>query len=113
MNPLRCKLTSAAILLAAGLILFLPISRMAETAPVCKKEIPQITFKNLSPPYKDYTYFQHHALFPFQYQSSSFSLVNAWWLAEASTLVYADEAYVKKRFSPSNKFINPSTISAP
>jgi triacylglycerol lipase len=99
MNPLRYRLTTAGIFLAAGLIFFAPFSRGAETAPVCKKEIPQITFKNLSPPYKDYAYFQHHALFPFQYQSSSFSLINAWWLAEASTLVYADEAYVKKRFS--------------
>jgi hypothetical protein len=53
MNPPRCRLTSAGILLAAGLILFSPFSRGAETAPVCKKEIPQITFKNLSPPYGD------------------------------------------------------------
>ena len=99
MNCVRRGLTSAGIFLAAGLIFFLPFSWGAETTQVCKKEIPEITFKNLSPPYKDYVYFQHHALFPFQHRSPSFSLVNAWWLVEASTLVYADEAYVRQRFS--------------
>ncbi len=98
MNYMRRGLTSAGIFLAVGLISFLPFSRGAETTPVCKKEIPAITFKNLSPPYKEYAYFQHHALFPFQHQASAFSLINAWWLAEASTLVYADEAYVKQQF---------------
>jgi hypothetical protein len=63
-----------------------------------KKSIPAITFKNLSPPYKDYDYFQNSRWVPFEYRASSFSLVNAWWLAEASTLVYADEAYVRPRF---------------
>jgi len=64
-----------------------------------KKEIPKITFKNLSPPYKDYPYFQHHEHFPFQCRSSSFSMINAWWLAEASALVYADEGFVRSQFS--------------
>jgi hypothetical protein len=63
------------------------------------KEIPRITFKNLSPPYKDYPYFQHHEHFPFQFGASSFSTINAWWLAEASTLVYADEGFVRSQFS--------------
>jgi hypothetical protein len=99
MNPLCCRLSSAGIFLAAGFIFFSSFSWGAETAPVCKKEIPEITFKNLSPPYKDYTYFEHHAFFPFQHRVSSFSLVNAWWLAETSTLVYADETYVRQQFS--------------
>lgn len=73
--------------------------RGAGAAVVCKKEIPEITFKNLSPPYKNYDYFENHHLFPFEYHASSFSLINAWWLAEASMLVYADEAYVTQRFS--------------
>jgi triacylglycerol lipase len=98
MNGVRCGLTLAGIFLAAGLISFSPFSCGAETKPVCKKQIPAITFKNLSPPYKEYAYFYHHALFPFQHQASSFSLINAWWLAESSTLVYADETYVKQQF---------------
>ena len=64
-----------------------------------KKEIPRITFKNLSPPFTDYDYFQGHREYPFQVKATSFSLVNAWWLAEASTLVYADEDFVRARFS--------------
>jgi triacylglycerol lipase len=98
MNSVRRGLTLTGIFLAAGLLSFSPLCRGAETTPLCKKEIPPITFKNLSPPYKEYAYFQHHALFPFQHQASSFSLINAWWLAEASTLVYADETYVRKQF---------------
>ena len=95
----RHRLKSAVIFLATGLIFFSTFSWGAEKTPVCKKEIPDITFKNLSPPYTDYAYFQDHAFFPFQHRSSAFSLVNAWWLAEASTLVYADEAYVRQQFS--------------
>lgn len=99
MRIVLCRLKSAGIFVAIGFIFLIPCSWGAEPVPVCKKEIPEITFKNLSPPYKDYEYFQDHEFFPFQHRSSSFSLSNAWWLAEASTLVYADEAYVKKRFS--------------
>ena len=66
---------------------------------ICKKQPPEITFNNLTPPYKDYAYFQFREFFPFEYRGSSFSLINAWWLAEASTLVYADETYARKRFN--------------
>jgi hypothetical protein len=64
-----------------------------------KKEIPRITFKNLSPPFTDYDYFQGYQEYPFRVQATAFSLINAWWLAEASTLVYADEDFVTARFS--------------
>ena len=64
-----------------------------------KKEIPRITFKNLSPPFTDYDYFKGYQEYPFQVQMTAFSLINAWWLAEASTLVYADEDFVRARFS--------------
>jgi hypothetical protein len=70
----------------------------APTLPA-KRGIPKITFKNLSPPYEDYPYFQHHEHFPFEFGTSSFSVTNAWWLAEASTLVYADEGFVRSQFS--------------
>jgi triacylglycerol lipase len=80
------------------------IAAMAQDEPQAlpqsaKKEIPRITFKNLSPPFTDFDYFQGHQEYPFQVQATSFSLINAWWLAEASTLVYADEDFVKARFS--------------
>jgi len=63
-----------------------------------KKEVPRITFKNLSPPFKDYDYFKGHQEYPFRVQATAFNLINAWWLAEASTLVYADEDFVRTRF---------------
>jgi hypothetical protein len=80
------------------------IAVMAQDAPQAmpqpaEKEIPRITFKNLSPPYKDYDYFQGHQEYPFQVKATSFNPINAWWLAEASTLVYADEDFVRARFS--------------
>lgn len=78
---------------------FLPSGLGEGPRAVHKKEIPKITFKNLSPPYKNYKYFQNYTLFPFAYASSSFSLVNAWWLAEISTLVYAEEAYVRRELN--------------
>lgn len=63
-----------------------------------KKEIPIITLKNLSPPYKEYDYFQGAEKYAFQYEATSFSSINAWWLSEISTLVYADEEFVRSRF---------------
>jgi len=63
-----------------------------------KKEIPTITLGNLSPPYLDYDYLKGHRGFPFQAEAVSFNLINAWWLAEISTLVYADDDFVRSRF---------------
>ena len=63
-----------------------------------KKEIPTITVSNLSPPYLDYDYLKGHRGFPFQAEAVSFNLINAWWLAEISTLVYADDDFVRSRF---------------
>ena len=80
---------------------------------ICKKEVPKITLRNLSPPYKDYSYFQFRQIFPFEYNASSFSLINAWWLAEISTLVYADETYVRAQFTQAGlkhiRFLNRSS----
>lgn len=94
----RLKRLSAGLLLAAAITFFrIPVGATEAVSP-CTKAIPAITFSNLSPPYTDYDYFQNHQRFPFIFTASSFSLVNAWWLAEASMLVYADEAYVNQRF---------------
>jgi triacylglycerol lipase len=69
----------------------------AETALLSEKEVPRITFENISPPFNQYDYFQNRFFFPFEYKASSFSLINAWWLAEASTLVYSDDAFAWQR----------------
>ena len=94
----KIKSLSAGILFVLALTLFAPLGLGADLISLHKKNIPAITFKNLFPPYKDYEYFQNRKIVPFEYRVSSFNLVNAWWLAEASTLVYADEAYVRPRF---------------
>jgi hypothetical protein len=99
MKVLLHILKIACVVIAVGFHAALLHAAGAEIAPGLKKEPPIITFKNLSPPYKDHDYFKHHDLFPFQYNASSFSLTNAWWLAEVSTLVYADEAYARQQFS--------------
>ncbi|MDZ7582243.1 MAG: hypothetical protein U5R30_17110 [Deltaproteobacteria bacterium] len=92
------------IILAAGLVLMSTIGCLAqneagEELPPGKKEIPVITFKNLSPPFKDYDYFKGGENYAFQFEATSFSLINAWWLAEVSTLVYADEEFVRSRLT--------------
>jgi triacylglycerol lipase len=94
----KIKLLSAATLFALAMTLFASAGLGMGPISLHKKSIPAITYKNISPPYKDYEYFQNREIVPFEYRASSFSLVNAWWLAEASTLVYADEAYVRPRF---------------
>ena len=88
----------AAVLFAMALVSNPSVSSAAGPATVCKKEIPVITFENLTPPFKDHDYFRDHGTFPFESSATAFSLVNAWWLSEASTLVYADEAYARQRF---------------
>jgi hypothetical protein len=94
----KIKLLAAGTLFVLVLTFFAPLGLGADLIALHKKNIPAITFKNLFPPYKDYEYFQNWKIVPFEYGGSSFSLANAWWLAEASTLVYADEAYVRTRF---------------
>jgi len=77
----------------------LPQSQPQPASHPGKKEIPEITFKNLSPPYEDYDYFQGRKKYGFRFNATSFNITNAWWLAEASTLVYAGEDFVRSRFS--------------
>ena len=63
-----------------------------------KKKILKITLKNLFPPYLDYNYFPHSKRYSFPFNPTSFNLINAWWLAEVSSLVYAGEDFFRSRF---------------
>ncbi len=63
-----------------------------------KKVLPEITWQNIAPPYKDYAYFKEARNYPFRFDSSDFDMLNAWWLSEAATLVYADEIFVREKF---------------
>jgi hypothetical protein len=66
--------------------------------PTKPKELPRITWKNIAPPYKDYAYFEGVKAYRFRYDAGVFDVVNAWWLIEAATLVYADEEFVRRAF---------------
>ena len=63
-----------------------------------KKELHTITWENIVPPYKEYDYFKDHELCPFRPKAKIFNIMNAWWLIEASTLVYSEEDFVKETF---------------
>ena len=94
---------SIRIFLFAGTIIGSISSPLAWSQPQpaslpAKKEIAEITLGNLSPPYKDYSYFEGSEKYPFRFNATSFDGINAWWLAEASTLAYADEDFVRSRF---------------
>jgi pimeloyl-ACP methyl ester carboxylesterase len=63
-----------------------------------KKDLFKITLENLAPPYLDYEYFKNSDQLPFRYTSNVFDMVNAWWLIEAATLVYAETEFVIEKF---------------
>ena len=115
----KCHNQLIRFILFAGIMLSFISCQLTEkqSQPISlsgKKEIPKITFKNLSPPYKDYNYFQDSKKYGFRFNETSFNLINAWWLSEASTLVYAEEIFVEPIFGeaglPEVKFFeNQST----
>ncbi len=65
---------------------------------VVEKPIPSNTLDNVVPPNEDYEYFEDCRNHPFQYASSKFEMVNAWWLAEAALLAYAEPQFAIPRF---------------
>ena len=67
-------------------------------AELTKKNLCETTSNNLAPPYLDYEYFKDCVQLPFRYKSNIFDMVNAWWLIEAATLVYADREFATKNF---------------
>lgn len=91
------KLILAAGLVWAHLLGGVISSDAYDHSLLVEKAVPVITLQNLSPPFKDYDYFKGVENFSFQFEATTFSLINAWWLAEISTLVYADEPFVRKR----------------
>jgi hypothetical protein len=62
------------------------------------KILPEITWDAIAPPYPDYLYFDGVERYPFRHRATTFDMVNAWWLIEASTLAYAEEDFVRPRF---------------
>jgi hypothetical protein len=64
-----------------------------------KKKISRITLKNLSPPCLGYNYFRDVKEYGFRFNATSFNLINTWWLAEISILVYAAKGFVRTQFN--------------
>ena len=64
-----------------------------------KKSIPPNHLPDIIPPDTSYTYFEGHEDNPFVYDPpGAFKIVNAWWLAEAAFLAYADSSFAKPCF---------------
>jgi triacylglycerol lipase len=60
-----------------------------------KKKPPPSTFKKLSPPNRDYPYFENWRNNRFRFEVTQYELVNAWWLAEVSLLAYAESSFIE------------------
>jgi triacylglycerol lipase len=58
------------------------------------RPLPQETIDGLRPPLAGFPYFQHADRFPFQPAAADWP-INAWWLADASFLVYGDPSFIE------------------
>ena len=76
---------------------------------VQEKIIPPSTADVIFPPNKDHEYFQQWQEHPFRPLATSFEPVNAWWLAEAALLAYADEAFIRQLFG--NPRLQPAGVA--
>jgi triacylglycerol lipase len=63
-----------------------------------RKPIPAPTAQNVFPPNLNRDYFDDAPDNPFRPQARTFEPVNAWWLAEAALLAYADEGFARGQF---------------
>ncbi len=60
--------------------------------------LPVVTLDTIAPPYLKYRYFEGCKERPFRPRATTFDMRNAWWLIEASTLVYAELKFVAQQF---------------
>jgi hypothetical protein len=58
------------------------------------RQLPHETVTGLRPPLVGFPYFAFADRFPFQPNATEYSAINAWWLADASFLVYGDAAFI-------------------
>jgi hypothetical protein len=61
-----------------------------------RKPVPPNTLDRLLVPLTDHAYFEHWPDNPFLGGAADFEPVNAWWLAEASMLAYADPTFISE-----------------
>jgi hypothetical protein len=60
--------------------------------------LPEITVERIAPPYLNYPFFRGRELYPFRPDASTFDVVNAWWLIEATILAWAEKDFATERF---------------
>lgn len=65
------------------------------------RPLPPETIDALRPPANPFPYFEHADQFRFDSKAGAFSPLNAWWLADASLLVYGDAAFIEAVFDRS------------
>jgi hypothetical protein len=75
--------------------------RPGDSMTVKRREPPVATIHGLRPPLAGFPYFEHAERFPFEPAADVLSLVNAWWLADASFLAYGDASFVEQAFARS------------
>jgi triacylglycerol lipase len=63
-----------------------------------RKPLPPNTLDDVLPPDRDYVYFEDSHNHPFRHASDEFEMINAWWLAEAAFLAYAEPQFAEPRF---------------
>ncbi len=62
------------------------------------KIIPEPSMEVVLPPNLNHVYFAQASQHPFQFKDKRFQLVNAWWLAEAALLAYAEKDFAIPRY---------------
>ena len=65
------------------------------------RPLPSETITGLIPPLPGFPFFAHADQFPFQPHATSYSAINAWWLADAGFLVYGTAEFVEQAFRDS------------
>ena len=64
-----------------------------------RRQLPEIDWTNIIPPYDDYPFFQDCEKVPFRPEAVLFDLINAWWLCEAATLAYSAPLVAEAKFA--------------
>ena len=65
------------------------------------RPLPKDTIEGLRPPRTGFPYFAHADRYPFRPTATDYSAVNAWWLADASFLVYGSAAFIEEALARS------------
>src|SRR4051812_36923467 len=65
------------------------------------RPMPVETLSGLRPPLAGFPYFAHADELPFQPRATDASGVNAWWMADASFLVYGAASFVERALAES------------